>query len=290
MSQPAVMDSAELGLFGPDSVTWQLHSDPAMWLAGVRGLFLQALHPRTVAGVVQNSDFRGDPLGRLMRTATYIGTTTYGTVDEAQAAAARVRALHRTLRATDPDTGERFRVDEPDLLLWVHCAEVGSFLSVTRRAGFPLTKALADRYLYEQRTSAGLVGLDPEEVPGSVEHLRAYFRRVRPTLRNTPDAEVINDFLHSPPVKGRLAAGLPLYRLAIGRLSYSLLPGWARRMYGGGGYPERVSTLALRAFRAAALAVPGGFRIAGDVEPAQVGAVRRLGEWAAPSPRRLPRL
>ena len=289
MSQPVVMDSAELGLFGPDSVTWQVHADPAMWLAGVRSLFLQALHPKVVAGVVQNSDFRADPLGRLIRTATFVGTTTYGTVDQAQAAGARIRRVHRALKAVDPLTGERFGVDEPDLLLWVHCAEVGSFLSVVRRAGFPLTKAHADRYLLEQRTSAALVGLDPDEVPGTVEQLRDYFRRVHPVLRHTPDAEVIHDFLHRPPVKGRLALGLPLYELAIGRLSYSLLPGWARRMWGRRGYPETVSTAALRALRAAALAVPDGFRVARDPEPAPVVAVRRLGEWATPSPKRLPR-
>ena len=46
------------GLFGPDSVTWQMHGDPMMWVAGVRALYLQALHPRAVRGVMQNSDFR----------------------------------------------------------------------------------------------------------------------------------------------------------------------------------------------------------------------------------------
>lgn len=290
MGQPAVMDSAELGLFGPDSVTWQVHADPAMWLAGVRSLFLQALHPRVVAGVVQNSGFRDDPLGRLVRTAAFVGATTYGTVAEAVAAGERIRRVHRAITATDPDTGERYGVDEPDLLLWVHCTAAGSFLSVARRAGFPLTKAHADRYLHEQRTSAGLVGLDPGQVPGTVEQLRDYFRAVRPVLRHTPDAEVVHDFLLRPPVKGRLALGLPLYRAAVGLLSYSLQPAWARRMWGRGGYPETTSTLALRALRAAALAAPDGFRPAREPEPAPVVAVRRLGEWAAPSAARLPRL
>lgn len=290
MTQPVVMDSAELGLFGPDSVTWQVHGDVAMWFGGVRSLFLQALHPRAVAGVVQNSDFQADPLGRLIRTATYVGATTYGTLAEAEGAAARVRRVHRSLKARDPETGARYGVDEPDLLLWVHCAEVSSFLSVVRRAGFPLTEAHADRYFHEQRTSAALVGLDPAGVPGSVAQMRDYFRRVYPTLRHTPDAEVIHDFLHRPPVKGGLAAALPLYQAGIGHLSYSLLPGWARRMYGRRGYPETAATLALRAFRAAAAAMPGGFRIAREPEPAPVAAVRRLGAWATPSARRLPDL
>ncbi|MFC5287603.1 oxygenase MpaB family protein [Actinokineospora guangxiensis] len=290
MSQPAVIDSAELGLFGPDSVTWQLHADPAAFLGGVRSLFLQALHPRVVAGVMQNSDFRNDPLGRLERTADFIGRVTYGTVDEARAAGARIRRVHRALSATDPGTGERYGLDDPELLMWVHCTEVGSFLSVARRAGYPITKAHADRYLHEQRTSAGLVGLDPETVPSTVEQLRDYFVRAYPSLRHTPDAAEVGDFLHRPPLKGRLAMVTPLYQVAIGRLAYSLQPEWARRMWGARSYPETVTTGMLRALRAAAFAVPERFLADDGPEPAPVTAVRRLGQWAAPSPERLPRI
>ncbi|MDQ0792065.1 uncharacterized protein (DUF2236 family) [Streptomyces sp. B1I3] len=60
------MSEPDPGLFGPGSVTWQMHADPMMWVAGVRALYLQALHPRAVRGVMQNSDFRRNwGLGRL---------------------------------------------------------------------------------------------------------------------------------------------------------------------------------------------------------------------------------
>ena len=48
-------------------------------------MFLQALHPLAVAGVVQNSDFQRDPLGRLFRTANFVGVSTYGSAEEAHA-------------------------------------------------------------------------------------------------------------------------------------------------------------------------------------------------------------
>jgi uncharacterized protein (DUF2236 family) len=287
MNSPALIDSADLGLFGPDSVTWQVHADPSMWFGGIRSLYLQALHPRAVAGVVQNSDFQADPLGRLVRTATFVGITTYGTLEQADQAARRVRAVHRSLRARD-ESGVQFRIDDPELLLWVHCAEAASFLSVTRRAGFPLTRAHADRYFDEQRTAAALVGLDPDEVPGSVDEMTGYLRNIYPTLRRTESTDLIYDFLHRPPVQGLLAMGARLYEPTIGHLSYSLLPGWARRLYGRRAYPDSVTTVAVRAFRRAALALPGGFRISRKLEPAPVAAVRRLGEWATPSPKRLP--
>jgi uncharacterized protein (DUF2236 family) len=287
MSRASPAERLDYGLLGPHSVTWQLHADPAMWLAGIRSLYLQALHPRAVAGVVQNSDFRRDPLGRLVRTANFVGLSTYGTVEEVRRAAAKVRRVHRSLRAQDPDTGATFRIDEPELLLWVHCAEVSSFVSVCLRSGFPLTKAHADRYFDEQRATAALVGLDPSEVPGSVAEMSAYFHRMRPRLRRTEDSDTIYQFLHRPPVSGLLGLGIRLYDPTIGHLSYSLLPGWALRLHGRRAYPAGVSTVALRALRRAVLTVPDVLRIS-RTEPYPVIAVRRLGKWATPSARRLP--
>jgi uncharacterized protein (DUF2236 family) len=287
MSRAGVAERMDYGLVGPDSVTWQVHADPSMWLAGIRSLYLQALHPRAVAGVVQNSDFRRDPLGRLVRTANFVGLTTYGTHEEVDRAAEKVRRVHRSLRATDPDTGRTFRIDEPELLLWVHCAEVASFLSVVRRSGFPLTEAHADRYFDEQRAAAALVGLDPAEVPGSVAEMSAYFHHMRPRLRRTEDSDAIYAFLHRPPVSGLLSLGVRLYEPTMGHLSYSLLPRWAVRLYGRRPYPALATTLALRAMRKTVLAIPAGIRI-GRHEPHPVIAVRRLGAWATPSPKRLP--
>lgn len=265
-----------------------------MWLAGIRSLYLQALHPRAVAGIMQNSDFRADPLGRLVRTANFVGAATYCPRDEVALAAARVRRTHRELRGVDPDTGASFRIDEPELLLWVHCAEVSSFLAVTRRAGFPLTAAHADRYLDEQRASAALVGLDPDEVPGSVAAMTEYLRGVRPLLRRTDDTDAIYEFLHRPPVGGKLALGLKVYEPVVGHLAYSLLPGWAVRLYGRRAYPAPVCTLGMRALAETLRALQKTVRTLvkepklGPLVPHPVMAVRRLGKWATPSAKRLP--
>ncbi|GAA3114869.1 hypothetical protein GCM10020254_71810 [Streptomyces goshikiensis] len=187
------------GLYGPGSVTWQCHGDPVMWIAGVRALYLQALHPRAVrGGVMENSDFRADAWGRLLRTADFVGTLTYGTTDAAERAGARVRRIHRTLSATDPVTEERFPVDDPALLLWVHCAQIDSFLHVLRRSGVPLTPAQADRYVDENRVNACLVGLDPDGVPADTAQLAAYFEKVRPELAAGADAREVDDFPECP--------------------------------------------------------------------------------------------
>ena len=73
-----------LGFFGPDSVTWRIHADPAFSVGGIRALLLQALHPVAMDGVARFSGgFRDEPWPRLIRTATYVDTLTFGTRTEA---------------------------------------------------------------------------------------------------------------------------------------------------------------------------------------------------------------
>jgi uncharacterized protein (DUF2236 family) len=262
------------GLFGPDSVTWRLHADPFMWVAGVRALYLQALHPLAIRGVAQNSDFRRDPWGRLMRTANYVGARTYGTTAEATSAGAKVRAVHRRLRGFDPDSETAFRIDDPDLLRWIHCAEIESYLTVVRRAGLALSEGETDRYVAEQRRSAELVGLDPATVPDTAAGLSAYFQRMRPVLRLTPEARDVYDFIARPPLPAWLAPVRPLMWRPAVWLCFAMLPSWAQELYGARpATPRRVTTVA-RGLRRAILLIPLSVR-AGPY----VRAARRRLNW-----------
>ncbi|MGH9035460.1 MAG: oxygenase MpaB family protein, partial [Acidimicrobiia bacterium] len=63
---------ADLGWFGPASVTWRVHADISMLVAGVAAFALQSLHPRALAGVVDHSSFGDDFFGRTKRTGAYI--------------------------------------------------------------------------------------------------------------------------------------------------------------------------------------------------------------------------
>ncbi len=243
----------------PESATWLVHVDRTMWVGGVRGLMLQALHPLAMRGVWQNSNFREDPFGRLRRTADFVGRVTYGSPEEAEEIGRRVRAIHRTLRIRDPDTGRTHRVDEPELLLWVHCAEVMSYLEVVRRAGVPISDRQADQYLAEQRRSAMYVGLHADDVPGSVGEMDDYFARMRPVLRVIPESAAAVRFLLWPrlPESMRfLSPAKPVY-FPFGALCYYTLPDWARRLYGAlPEVPQIAVTAALRAFRLTMNTIP----------------------------------
>ncbi|MFY1685335.1 oxygenase MpaB family protein [Micromonospora sp. WMMD730] len=280
------MDTDDLGLFGPGSVTWKVHDEPILIVAGLRSLYLQTLHPRAMAGVAQNSNYRSDAWGRLVRTGTYIDTVNYGTTAEAEAAGRRLRARHARLHATDLFTGERFRIDEPDLLRWVHVTEVESFVSTARRAGLALTDAEVDGYYAEQRRAAALVGLDPAGVPGSAAEVADYYRAVRPELRMTKEAAETALFLTAPPIPWKLSRparlglnlGPPRWAyFGVAGTALGLLPPWALRLYGGLGLPTTAlsADLSVRTLRLALAALPRNWRESPIQQAAKTRAARR---------------
>jgi uncharacterized protein (DUF2236 family) len=250
-----------LGFFGPDSVSWRVHSDPSFSVGGLRALLLQALHPVAMDGVARFSGgFREEPWPRLIRTATYVDTLTFGTRTEAAQAVTRVRDIHRRLGATEETTGRTYRVDDPDLLLWVHCSEVESLLTVARRAGVALTDDDADRYVAEQVTSAQLIGVPAANVPSSVAELDAYFAAMRPSLGMTPAARDAFRLIVLPPMPTwvrYLTPAQPAWG-GLATLSVALLPQWARRMYSWPGLAvtDAAATAALKAFRQTLLRLP----------------------------------
>jgi uncharacterized protein (DUF2236 family) len=250
-----------LGFFGPDSVTWRIHADPSYHLGGMRALMLQALHPVAMDGVAtQSTGFKDDWWMRMTRTGQYVETLTFGTRTEARRMAARVRGMHQQLSGVEPTSGRSYRVDDPDLLLWVHVCEVESLLTTARRAGVHISDDDADAYVAEQVAAGVLVGVPENSLPRSVADVDAYFDDVRPALAATPAAvQGIRD-LFLPPMPTWLQVLTPARPAwgSLATLGFALLPAWARRMYSlpGLALTDVAATAGLKAFRAAYLRLP----------------------------------
>lgn len=256
--------AADAGVFGPDSLTWRVHGDPVLWVAGLRALYLQALHPAARAGVLEHSDFRADPWGRLLRTAGYVGTVSYGSTAEVQAAAAHVRRLHARVRGADARTGVTYRAEDPELLRWVHCCEVESFLSTFQRAGGGLTPTQVDAYYAEQTAAAALLGVDPATVPANAAQVAAYFAALRPQLAADDRARRIAWYVLVPPMPRWVALATPARAswAAVAGLAFALLPRWARRCYGlpGLALTDVTASAQLRLLAELAHRLPAGVR------------------------------
>jgi uncharacterized protein (DUF2236 family) len=209
--------------FSEQDAVWRVHADTSMFIGGIRALLLQALHPVAMHAVAEHAGFRADFWGRFQRTSRYVAMTTYGTAPDAERAIAVVRAVHRRVTGTTPD-GRPYSADDPHLLMWVHVAEVDSFLQAFQAFGSEaLTAAEADEYVRQTGSIAARLGvIDP---PSSVMELTEIMESYRPELSGSGPARQASDLLLvHPPFTGLARAGYHL--LAAGAVS--TLPAWAR--------------------------------------------------------------
>jgi uncharacterized protein (DUF2236 family) len=210
--------------FGPERPIRIVHADASMFVGGLGALLLQSLHPSAMAAVEAHSGYRGDPWGRLQRTSTFLAVTTYGAADDAEAAVARVRAVHEHVRGISPDGG-RYHASDPHLLSWVHLAEVHCFLQAYQRYGArPLTRQGRDGYIVDMAEVARRLGvLDP---PVTEAELTRQLDGFCPEVRSTAQSRAAARFLLlDPPVSWALR---PAYAV-LSAAAVGLLPRWARR-------------------------------------------------------------
>lgn len=216
------------GLFGPDSVCWRVHGDfTSMMVGGISALLLQALHPLALSGVWDHSNFREDLLGRLRRTGQFISATTFGSHADADRLIERVQRIHAGVSGTAPD-GRPYAASDPDLLTWVHVAEVSNFLKSHLRYLNPtLSAAEQDRYYAEVALIAERLGA--QDVPRSRAQIEAYLQRVRPQLQSDARALEILQILRTAPAPSPALRPFGTLMLHAG---VELMPEWAAAMLG----------------------------------------------------------
>ena len=266
----ALADGEDGGHFRPDSAVWAVHGSMATIPAGVRALLTQALHPGALAGVVEHSDYRRDPLGRLAGTIRWIFTVTYGDTAAAQRASAHVRRLHESVRGTytGADGVRRaYCANDPDLTEWVHLAFTDAFLRSHQRWGGPIPGG-PDAYVREWAVAGRLMGVvDP---PRSEAALEDRMRAFGPRLAGGPRVDDVVGFLRRPPLDPLL---LPGYRALFAAVVDSLPE-------------ERLALLGLRRPRLGPVPLPtrgaAGLTLAvvgralGETGPSEAAARRRL--------------
>ncbi len=185
------------GLFGPDSVSWEIMGDVSGFIGGIRALLIQAAHPEVVAGVADHSRYREDPLGRLSRTSAYVTATSYGAMPEVEEAVAIVRRAHRRVKGTS-HRGLPYRADEPALAAWVHNSLTDSFLTTFKEfGGRHLSPGEADRFVAEQSRIGRLLDADP--VPETAAEL-SWWVAEHPAVAPSPGMREAVAFLREPPL------------------------------------------------------------------------------------------
>ncbi|WP_256961317.1 oxygenase MpaB family protein [Salinicola salarius] len=211
------------GLFGPETMAWRVHGDfTSMMCGGISALLLQMLHPLALAGVWDHSNFRRDMIGRLRRTSQFIAVTTFGSRDDAERILERVRRVHDSVSGYAAD-GTPYAASDPDLLVWVHVAEMSRFLASHIRYRDPgLSLADQDRYFAETARVAEALGA--RHVPKSRAAIDDYLEHQRRYLVcDARTRDVIDVLLHALPLSPVIR---PVGALFM-RAGIDLLPPWA---------------------------------------------------------------
>lgn len=265
------------GFFGPESESWQVHRETTVLFGGARALLMQAAHPLVIAGATRTGFYQRNPWKRLQRTLALTYALTFGSKEEATAAAERINAVHRAVHGIDEVTGLPYDALDPDLLLWVHACLVDSALLFERLTVGRLDVEGRERFHREQMLAAELLLLSRERIPPTVPELRAYVDEVVASgdLVVTEAALEVAEIFRNPP---RDAEWRPVLG-AISRWAFGTLPPSLRAQYGMRWNPAK--DLALRAtlrwLRTVRPIIPPRFRL---IMPA-VEAERRVRAAAA---------
>ncbi len=223
---------AEKGLFGPGSVSWQVHREVTVLFGGARALLMQAAHPLVVAGARQTGFYERNPWKRLERTLQLQFAITFGTREEALRAADRINRVHRDVHGIDEVTGLPFDATDPELLLWVHACLVDSSLLFERLTVGKLDDESRQRFHDEQMLGAELLGLPRDRIPPTPTALHGYIGDVVESgaLRVGDEALIVAELIRHPP---REVPWRPvLWQVAW--WAFATLPPRLREMYGVG--------------------------------------------------------
>jgi len=170
------------GIFGPESMSWRINRESALFLGAGRAALLQLAHPWVAAALDQHSSLRDDPLARFHNTFRVVFTMIFGTLGQALAASRHLYRLHTGIQGRLPEAvagyaqGSRYRANEVSALLWVYATLVESALLAYESALPPLVPAERERYYAESKTIAALFGIPREALPPDWAAFAAYNR------------------------------------------------------------------------------------------------------------------
>jgi uncharacterized protein (DUF2236 family) len=265
---------ADLGYFGPDSVSWRVHREVTVLFGGARALLLQAAHPLVIAGARETGFYERNPWRRLQRTLMLTYTLTFGTRAEADAAARRINDIHGRIKGVDPVTGRDYDALDPELLLYVHACLVDSALLFERLTVGTLDDAGRQRFHDEQKLAAELLLVPRDIIPETVGGLRRYLRDTvdRGDLIVTDAARRVARLFEDPPAEAEWRPVLGV----VSKLAFGALPPTVREQYGFRMTPARrvamrATFAALRTLRPA---LPARYRY---IAPYQDWLARRRG-------------
>jgi uncharacterized protein (DUF2236 family) len=172
------------GIFGPESMSWRINRESALFLGAGRAALLQLAHPWVATALEQHSSLMARPIARFHSTFRVVFSMIFGSLDHALAAARHLYALHTRIRGHIPQDiagyrrGSPYEANDITALRWVYATLIESAVLAYDFVLPPLAPAELAAYYAESRTLAALFGLPTESLPEDWNAFLAYCRKM----------------------------------------------------------------------------------------------------------------
>jgi uncharacterized protein (DUF2236 family) len=172
------------GLFGPESITWRVNRESALFLGAGRAALLQLAHPWVMAALGDHSKVLDRPIARFHNTFRIVFTMVFGSLDQVLGAARHLYALHTRIGGELKEDvggwkrGTRYEANEIAALRWVFATLVESAVMAHECALGPLEASEREQYYAESKRMAALFGIPAAELPEGWEAFLAYNRQM----------------------------------------------------------------------------------------------------------------
>lgn len=172
----------QAGVFGPQSMSWRINREAALFLGAGRAALLQLAHPWVTASLQQHSNVMSRPIARFHNTFRIVFAMIFGSLPQAVAAARHLYTVHTYIRGEMEEAiaayprGSHFEANEIAALRWVYATLIESAVLAYECAMPPLTPTELAAYFKETRTLASLFGLPPSELPANWNAFLDYCR------------------------------------------------------------------------------------------------------------------
>jgi uncharacterized protein (DUF2236 family) len=206
--------------FSAGSAIRRIGGENILLLGGGRALLMQIAHPLVARGVAEHSNFRADRRRRLLGTLRPMFAISFGTREQALAAAASVNRMHARV------TGASYRASDSDLLVWVLATLIDTSLFMYERFVGPPSHEEASAYYEDMCRLGSLLSVPDGAMPPDLDGFRDYVEAMLASLNVSEDARAICDALFGGPLPIRpLMSGVRL-------LTAGLLPETLREQFG----------------------------------------------------------
>jgi uncharacterized protein (DUF2236 family) len=275
------------GIFGPDSLVWQINREALIFVGSGRAALLQLAHPYVAEAIEQHSDTRDDPFGRFHRTFRNVFTMVYGDLDQALASARHVYRVHQHIEGHLSEAlgiyprGHRYHATEFEALLWVHATLWETSIATYELLVRTLTADEKERYYQETCRFAALFGLHDNILPRSWNEFERYNQEMWRSLEVGRAGREIGRFLFEPHLLGAGPAFRWLEIMTAATLPENLRAGFGLEL---GRFRRVIFKVSVFSIRLGYRLLPGRLRF---VPPYIAGLRRargdtrrdRLGEW-----------